>query len=197
MRRRYNQPGSSFASDRERPMFDWEEFSPRDCQETLWDVVIVGAGMGGSTLGYSLAHRGLKVLFLERGNQPTRFPQSLQEGRLKRLLGLEAPEVRLKAMGRWSRKITIMRGGQGFDFLHRWDPGREARPRSTALPWNGCAVLIFPRACMRLGAGILRRFATNGRSITMSLGDTINALRLCSMSQARVTPGIRMMIPRW
>jgi choline dehydrogenase-like flavoprotein len=117
MRKRHNQPGFSFAFDGERPLFDWEEFSPRDSQETLWDVVIVGAGMGGSTLGYSLARRGLKVLFLERGNPPTRIPQSLQEGRLKRLLGSEPPEVRLKAMGRWSRKITIMRGGQGFDFF--------------------------------------------------------------------------------
>jgi choline dehydrogenase-like flavoprotein len=32
-----------------------------------WDVVVVGTGMGGATVGYELARRGLQVLFLERG----------------------------------------------------------------------------------------------------------------------------------
>lgn len=32
-----------------------------------WDVVIVGAGMGGATLGYELARAGMKVLFCEKG----------------------------------------------------------------------------------------------------------------------------------
>jgi choline dehydrogenase-like flavoprotein len=31
------------------------------------DVVIVGSGAGGATLGYALARKGLKVLVLERG----------------------------------------------------------------------------------------------------------------------------------
>jgi choline dehydrogenase-like flavoprotein len=32
-----------------------------------WDAVIVGTGMGGATLGYSLAKAGWRVLFVERG----------------------------------------------------------------------------------------------------------------------------------
>jgi len=32
-----------------------------------WDVIIVGAGLGGGVLGRRLAEKGLKVLFLERG----------------------------------------------------------------------------------------------------------------------------------
>ncbi len=32
-----------------------------------WDVVIVGSGMGGATVGYALAQKGRSVLFLERG----------------------------------------------------------------------------------------------------------------------------------
>jgi choline dehydrogenase-like flavoprotein len=32
-----------------------------------WDVVIVGTGMGGATLGYVLARQGSAVLFLARG----------------------------------------------------------------------------------------------------------------------------------
>jgi choline dehydrogenase-like flavoprotein len=35
--------------------------------DQTWDVVIVGTGMGGATLGYALAKAGLSVLFCERG----------------------------------------------------------------------------------------------------------------------------------
>jgi choline dehydrogenase-like flavoprotein len=98
-------------------LFNWDEFQANEAQNTRWDVVIVGAGMGGSTLGYALARTGLKVLFLERGAPPTEFPQSLREGRLKRLLSREPPEVRLRAIGRLPRKITLMRDGKGFDFF--------------------------------------------------------------------------------
>lgn len=34
---------------------------------TVWDVIIVGTGMGGATIGYSLAKQGLAVLMLEKG----------------------------------------------------------------------------------------------------------------------------------
>ena len=39
-----------------------------DPEGTLWDVVIVGAGMGGSVLGWSLARQNFSVLYLERGD---------------------------------------------------------------------------------------------------------------------------------
>lgn len=35
--------------------------------DVLWDVVIVGTGMGGATLGHALAQGGHRVLFVERG----------------------------------------------------------------------------------------------------------------------------------
>src|SRR5580658_4799197 len=98
-------------------LFGWDEFSPEDSQEILLDAVIIGAGRGGATLGYALARKGLKVLFLERGSAQTLFPESLHEGRLKRLLGWERREERLAAMGRWPRPITMMRGGQAIHFL--------------------------------------------------------------------------------
>ena len=34
---------------------------------TKWDVIIVGTGMGGATLGYALARAGRRVLFCEKG----------------------------------------------------------------------------------------------------------------------------------
>jgi glycine/D-amino acid oxidase-like deaminating enzyme len=35
-----------------------------------WDVVVVGTGMGGATIGHALVERGHRVLFLECGDDP-------------------------------------------------------------------------------------------------------------------------------
>lgn len=40
---------------------------PIDPERQTWDAIVVGAGMGGGTLGYALAAAGKKVLFLEKG----------------------------------------------------------------------------------------------------------------------------------
>ena len=32
-----------------------------------WDAIVVGTGMGGATIGYSLAKAGKSVLFCEKG----------------------------------------------------------------------------------------------------------------------------------
>lgn len=44
-----------------------EPFEPEDPEGTEWDVVVVGTGMGGSTIGYSLARKGHRVLLIEKG----------------------------------------------------------------------------------------------------------------------------------
>jgi choline dehydrogenase-like flavoprotein len=49
-----------------------------------WDIVIIGSGIGGATVGWALASRGLSVLFLERGtrvrpNSDTREPLRPEE----------------------------------------------------------------------------------------------------------------------
>ena len=41
-----------------------------DSVHTAWDVVVVGTGMGGATLGYALARAGKRVLFCEKGRSP-------------------------------------------------------------------------------------------------------------------------------
>ncbi len=41
--------------------------SLRDAQREAWDIVIVGTGMGGATLGLTLARAGKRVLFIEKG----------------------------------------------------------------------------------------------------------------------------------
>lgn len=38
-----------------------------DCIATHWDAIVVGTGIGGSTVGYALAKNGHKVLFVEKG----------------------------------------------------------------------------------------------------------------------------------
>ena len=37
-------------------------------KNTKYDAIIVGTGIGGGTIGFSLAKKGLKVLFIEKGN---------------------------------------------------------------------------------------------------------------------------------
>lgn len=39
-----------------------------DIAQTFWDVIVVGTGMGGATMGYALARAGWKVLFCEKGH---------------------------------------------------------------------------------------------------------------------------------
>lgn len=43
-----------------------EEGAPGDLS-ALWDVAVVGTGMGGATVGHALARQGFSVLFLEKG----------------------------------------------------------------------------------------------------------------------------------
>ena len=40
-----------------------------DVTSRHWDVIIVGTGVGGATVGHSLALAGLNVLFLEKGGR--------------------------------------------------------------------------------------------------------------------------------
>lgn len=42
-------------------------FEPQDPDQSLWDVIVIGTGMGGSTLGMQLSKLGHKVLFVEKG----------------------------------------------------------------------------------------------------------------------------------
>ena len=41
-------------------MFQWNDYKPADPESTVWDVVIIGAGMGGSVLGWSLARQNFR-----------------------------------------------------------------------------------------------------------------------------------------
>jgi len=49
--------------------------------DTRWDVIVVGAGLGGLSAAASLAKKGLKVLLLERHNVPGGYATSFVRGR--------------------------------------------------------------------------------------------------------------------
>jgi len=43
------------------------ELDAREAERVVWDVIVVGAGMGGGMLGHRLARSGRRVLFVEKG----------------------------------------------------------------------------------------------------------------------------------
>lgn len=47
-----------------------------------WDVAVVGAGLGGATLGYDLARRGHSVVFVERGQFQSTPPDPQSQQRI-------------------------------------------------------------------------------------------------------------------
>jgi len=49
--------------------------TPSEAKSQSWDVIIIGAGMGGGLAGRRLAERGLSVLFLEKGREGHRTEQ--------------------------------------------------------------------------------------------------------------------------
>lgn len=44
-----------------------ETLSPHEAEQIVWDAIVIGTGMGGGMLGYSLARSGRRVLFIEKG----------------------------------------------------------------------------------------------------------------------------------
>ncbi|MFY0567271.1 GMC oxidoreductase [Archangium lansingense] len=86
-----------------------------------WDVVVIGTGMGGSTLGYSLARQGRSVLFLERGparhGVETEAPSSAPSGATA-LVASTRQERRLHA-GQWPEALMQqLNGREPQSFLH-------------------------------------------------------------------------------
>ena len=75
-----------------------------------WDVIVVGTGMGGGTLGYALARRGHRVLFLEKGLATYRKDD-------KQILFGDAPEdvCDLARAGEAACREKLLRGGRSPD----------------------------------------------------------------------------------
>jgi choline dehydrogenase-like flavoprotein len=96
-----------------------------------WDVVIVGTGMGGATLGYALARQGLAVLFMERG---TTVPAALSE------VDSNTPAERL-ARGWWPHPMT-----------RRYADGRRERLFAAVGCARGGSTIHYAAALERMAA---------------------------------------------
>ena len=76
----------------------------------LWDVIVIGTGMGGATLGHALAKSGRSVLFLEAGQQTSGsgWVESATPG-----FGQLPPETRSKLLLRGGRVCEPVDDGEG------------------------------------------------------------------------------------
>lgn len=70
-----------------------------------WDVIVVGTGVGGATLGHALARQGKRVLFCERGGARTRDAAMLGAYPEERSAGNSRSFV-LQAAGRHSHALV-------------------------------------------------------------------------------------------
>jgi choline dehydrogenase-like flavoprotein len=82
---------------------------PDSLRTRTWDVAVLGAGLGGATLGYDLARRGYSVLFMERGlvQAIDRTPESTH--------GIEKPAVH---DGWWPADLIHHDGSAVQSFRH-------------------------------------------------------------------------------
>ncbi|MBX9790278.1 MAG: GMC family oxidoreductase [Pirellulales bacterium] len=98
--------------------------------EVLWDVLVVGTGMGGGTLGYALARAGKRVLFVERG-------QSYLDPVGEPLRGITPEEVaNLPGLPADEHRRLLLRAGRAFDALEDDSPEKPKR----FVPEIGCGV---------------------------------------------------------
>lgn len=99
------------------------EFRKMDTAErTLWDVVIVGTGMGGATLGYALSKAGLRVLFVEKGRSHLKANMALSGSYPEHSFpqaeaAQEKHKVWLSLAGRWSEALEDTSGNRPRRFV--------------------------------------------------------------------------------
>jgi choline dehydrogenase-like flavoprotein len=113
-----------------------------------WDVIVVGTGVGGATLGHALAHQGLKVLFLEKGGRippsETETEETMPEGRLARGWWPHAVSYR-QANGTYKRffaAVGCALGGSSIHYAAALE--RMAQSDFAALPTDPTRVGSWP-----------------------------------------------------
>lgn len=86
--------------------------------EKEWDVIVIGAGLGGGSIGRRMAERGLSVLFVEQGPFGPRAEQHGVHGELfdreaRRVRGFETKPFRATINGRTSVFYSLLGAGVG------------------------------------------------------------------------------------
>jgi len=100
---------------------------PDEPERNVWDVVVIGTGMGGSTIGYALARHGHRVLFIEKGplrSETNVLPIQQGGGPID-----DSPEARL-TRGEWPQRIA---GTTSFGELEFFPPLGCGAGGSTAI----------------------------------------------------------------
>jgi len=97
-----------------------------DPQGEIWDAIIVGCGMGGGALGFELARRGLRVLYVEKGRLLHDIDRAIEDPELPNEAEIN---IRLKE-GRWPRRL---RGRTSFGEMEFFAPLGCGTAGSTAL----------------------------------------------------------------
>ena len=135
-----------------------------------WDVVIVGTGMGGSTLGYALASKGLAVLFIERGTTVPAAPQDVDP---------ITPEERL-ARGWWPHPMT-----------RRYADGRQERLFAAVGCALGGSTIHYAAALERMAASDFEPLQTESGGCRLGPCGTKNSL-LTTRAQRPCTGSAKM-----
>lgn len=82
----------------------------KDIKTQNWDVIIIGTGIGGGTIGRALAEKGMKVLFVEKGPAGYRAEQTPLD------LEMADPVARAQR-GFWPNRIKARVGGVDMRFF--------------------------------------------------------------------------------
>ncbi len=79
-------------------------------QSQQWDVIIIGAGMGGGIAGRRLAERGLSVLFIEKGPLGHRTEQQPYSASI-------TDPIARQLRGYWPKPVEAIDGNQSMRFF--------------------------------------------------------------------------------
>lgn len=87
-----------------------------------WDIIVIGTGMGGATLGYALAKAGKSVLFCEKGRSYLNNPLALQGDYAESFFPRpEYPQPKhreiLARAGRWTDEIKDLSSAHTHRFI--------------------------------------------------------------------------------
>jgi len=82
----------------------------KELTERTWDVIVVGTGIGGGTIGRALSEAGLSVLFLEKGRKGFKAEQQTLS------YDLSDPTAR-EVRGYWPKPFQAMVNGTPLEFF--------------------------------------------------------------------------------
>jgi len=100
------------------------ELTDREAERVMWDVIVVGTGMGGGMLGHRLAQSGRKVLFVEKGRSTLPGTSGTIRAAMPELAEPRAgrsPEAYFDALARAGRSTDEIEDISGR-FPHRFVP---------------------------------------------------------------------------